>query len=207
LNPALAKTQKLATFTPPRLRVLIAETIVDPEVNTSSTRTIGLFDGLWPLMSNRNAPIRFWLRSKVDKPTWSDLALEDLSNSRAVAPRILRAKERARIPVCENPRFLLFAGEEGKGTNIGVVCSSGQFLTTSSATIGIRLVKPFSFIELMISAASGVYSVIAKPLTPDNSIGMMEVGNTSLQLMHRGEPSLLQITHGVGRTKSRNLDT
>jgi hypothetical protein len=189
------------------LRVLIAETIVDPEVNTSSTRTIGLFDGLWPLMSNRNAPIRFWLRSKVDKPTWSDLALEDLSNSRAVAPRILRAKERARIPVCENPRFLLFAGEEGKGTNIGVVSSSGQFLTTSSATIGTRLVRPFSFIELITRAASGVYSDIAKPITPDTSIGMMAVGNLFLQVRQSVEPNLSQMTHGVGRTKSRNLDT
>jgi hypothetical protein len=101
----------------------------------------------------------------------------------------------------------LFAGDDGKGTNVGLGSSSGQCLATSSATIGTRLVRPFSFIELITTAASGVYSDIAKPFTPETSIGMMAVGNLFLQVRQSGEPNLSQMTHGVGRTKSRILDT
>jgi hypothetical protein len=149
----------------------------------------------------------FLLLSRDAKPTWSSLDLADRSNSRTLEPGILLDSALAMSAVCENPRFLLLIGEEGRGTNTGARISSGQFITMRSANIGIRLVRPFSFIELMISEASEVYSVIARPLTPAISIGILDVGKQPLQARHSGEPNLLQSTHGVGNTKSKILDT
>jgi hypothetical protein len=110
------------------------------------------------------------------------------------------------IAVCENPRFLLFAGDEGNGTKTGSCNSFGQWPTRRSVTEGIRLVSPFSLMALTISEASCVYSDTQNPVTPETSIELNKVGNSSLHFKHKGAPNLLQMMQGVGKTKSRIFD-
>jgi hypothetical protein len=108
--------------------------------------------------------------------------------------------------VWENPRFLLFAGEEGNGTKTGCCNSFGQWATTRSATEGIRLVSPFSLIALTISEAFVVYSDTQNPVTLETSIELNKVGKSSLHFTHMGAPKLLQIMQGVGKTTSSIFD-
>jgi hypothetical protein len=56
--------------------------------------------------------------------------------------------------VCEKPLFFEFEGDEGIGTKIASLNSSGQNCLAKVAIDGVRDVIPFSFKLLIIEAAS-----------------------------------------------------
>jgi hypothetical protein len=56
--------------------------------------------------------------------------------------------------VCEKPLFLKFERDEGTGTKIASLSSSGQNALAKAAIAGVKDVIPFSFKLLIIEAAS-----------------------------------------------------